>query len=333
MPLQLKSPKPYLDYPALVALLESRGMTISDKLRAERKLSQIGYYRLSGFWYPCRLIQKDSGERTIINTIIQKPVRLESFQPNTDFQSIIQLYLFDKKLRQLMLDAIERIEVHIRSVIAHEVGYHHPLAYQDQFFINPSQTRDWVDDRNGKTRNIWKEWTSKHKTQISRSREDCINWHKMNNQEMPFWVVVEAWDFGLMSKYYEILKQKYQNRIASRLGVSNASVLKDWLQEINTLRNRCAHHTRIWNQKNNAALPIIPNAYFNNLALDQNALERIYGLISIIWFLIQKIGPNSEWLNCIADLIDSKPNLLGCPYTSMGFGDEHGFPKNKFKPT
>ena len=40
------------------------------------------------------------------------------------------LYLLDKQLRQLMLDSIERIEVHVRIVIAHEVGYHDPLAYQ-----------------------------------------------------------------------------------------------------------------------------------------------------------------------------------------------------------
>jgi len=51
-----------------------------------------------------------------------------------------------------MLDAIERIEVHVRSVIAHEVGYHNPLAYQDPIFINPSQTKTWKDKR-GKTRN------------------------------------------------------------------------------------------------------------------------------------------------------------------------------------
>lgn len=147
----LALPKPYRDYPDLVALLESRGMTILDKSRAERKLAQIGYYRLSGFWYPCRIIKRDATGQVVLS-VSQKPEREERFQPLTDFQSIIKLYLFDKKLRQLMLDAIERIEVHVRSVIAHEVGYHNPLAYQDPIFINPSQTKTWKDKR-GKTRN------------------------------------------------------------------------------------------------------------------------------------------------------------------------------------
>jgi abortive infection bacteriophage resistance protein len=42
-------PKPHRNYSELVSLLEKRGMIIPDKKRAERKLSQIGYYRLSGF--------------------------------------------------------------------------------------------------------------------------------------------------------------------------------------------------------------------------------------------------------------------------------------------
>ena len=63
----LSPPKPHQSYQNLVALLESRGMIVSDKARAERKLSQIGYYRLSGFWYPCREIKKDQAGRYVID--------------------------------------------------------------------------------------------------------------------------------------------------------------------------------------------------------------------------------------------------------------------------
>jgi abortive infection bacteriophage resistance protein len=123
--------KPFLDYAALVALLESRGMVIADRHHAERKLAQIGYYRLSGFWCPCRKIKRNSAAQVVIDQRTRRPARDENFKPNTQFQCVIELYLFDKKLRQLMLDAIERIEVHVRSVIAHEVGFHDPLGYQN----------------------------------------------------------------------------------------------------------------------------------------------------------------------------------------------------------
>jgi abortive infection bacteriophage resistance protein len=43
-----RPPKPFRTYAELVALLQQRGMTVEDQARAERKLSQVGYYRLSG---------------------------------------------------------------------------------------------------------------------------------------------------------------------------------------------------------------------------------------------------------------------------------------------
>ena len=36
----------------LVALLESRGLVISDEAKAVRYLESIGYYRLSAYMYP-----------------------------------------------------------------------------------------------------------------------------------------------------------------------------------------------------------------------------------------------------------------------------------------
>lgn len=323
------STKPHRSYSDLVNLLESRGMIIPDKDRAERKLAQIGYYRLSGFWYPCRQIAKDSTGQYIISPTTGKPVRSEDFQDNVDFSDIIKLYLFDKKLRQLMLDAIERVEIHVRSVIAHEMGYHDPLAYQKTSFIQPRQCRDFRT-RNGRTRNIWQEWQKRQRDQINRSREDCILWHKSNSRSIPFWVTVEAWDFGTMSKYYEILNRKFQNRICLRFGLSNPVTLKEWLQAINTLRNRCAHHARIWNQVSSNPIPVTDDIYFEDLDLHENACKRIFGLISVLWFLVKKIGPSSDWISNVADLIDSKPSIACCPNVAMGFSNNQGFPRDKF---
>lgn len=305
-------------------------MEVAAPQRAERKLAQVGYYRLSGFWFPAREFVRDQHGQVTLCSVTQKPLRQDAFMAGASFDSAFNLYLFDKKLRQLMLDAIERIEIHMRSIVAHEVGYHNPLAYLDPSFINPKQTTNW-QDRRGKQRNTWNEWQTRQTEQINRSREDCIEWHRQNQKAMPFWVVVEAWDFGILSKYFEILKGSHQNRIAARLGVHNAKVLKDWLQEINTLRNRSAHHTRIWNQVASNPVPVLPtDAYFQGLALDQNALSRLYGLISVIWFLLRQIGPGSQWLHQVANVIDTKPDLPGCLFASLGIPSENGFPRQLF---
>lgn len=159
-------PKPFKSYAELVDLLISRGMQVDDPERAQRKLAQVGYYRLSGFWYVCRSLSRNGQGQ--VSPVNGQPVRAEQFLPGTTFEAVLDLYLFDKRLRQLMLDALERIEVHVRSVVAHEVGFHNALAYQDSSFINPSQTRNFVDRRTGRQRNAWSEWLLRQNDQISR---------------------------------------------------------------------------------------------------------------------------------------------------------------------
>lgn len=287
--------------------------------RAERKLSQVGYYRLSGFWYPCREIEfGDDGNAILIK---KKPKRLDTFLPNTNFEEIFKLYTFDKRLRLLLLDAIERIEINLKTVLAHELGRLDELAYQNPDFINPSQLEDYY--KSGQVKNAWIEWSARQRLELSRSREECIKWHKDCKRSMPIWVVVEAWSFGTLSKYYELLKRSHQNTISQRLGVSNPSLLVRWLQDINILRNRCAHHARVWNQTSNNPIGVPEGdtsdaIYFDRFALNDDSKKKIYGLITVIWYLIQQIGPNSDWIQHFIDEVNSFPDLPLCHKDSMG---------------
>ncbi|VVP21175.1 hypothetical protein PS862_03865 [Pseudomonas fluorescens] len=51
----------------MVALLASRGMQIHDPSGSERKLAQLGYYRLSGFWYPAREFKMNGLQQDVTN--------------------------------------------------------------------------------------------------------------------------------------------------------------------------------------------------------------------------------------------------------------------------
>lgn len=304
-------------------------MIVPNEARAQRKLAQIGYYRLSGFWYPCRKGKVDESGAYVKDPATKLPVREDNFQDGTNFDQIIELYLFDKKLRQLMLDAIERIEIHIRSVIAHEMGYFDPLAYQEASFIHPKVIADSTNKK-GVAINHWGEWLKKQEDLIRRTKDDCIIWHKKNNKSIPFWVAVETWDFGVMSKYFANLKGKYQEIICERLNISNKKILAGWLDTLNLLRNRCAHHARIWNWSSANAINVFDAAYFQKLNLDLAARKRLYGLICVTWYLVKKIGPSSTWINDVAFLIDNKPDIDCCPNSAMGFPDNSGFPMEKF---
>ena len=153
---------------------------------------------------------------------------------------------------------------------------------------------------------------------------------------MPIWVVVEAWSFGTLSKYFELLKGAHQNAIAARLGVSNPMILVRWLQEINILRNRCAHHTRIWNQTANNPLGIPTgdsedSLYFAKFDLTIESKKKLFGLIVVIWFLVQKIGPNSDWIQHIVAELENFPSVPFCYKSSMGI-PENGTDIDLFLP-
>ena len=87
--------KPLL-YTQQIELFKFRGLLIPDEAKAERYLNEISYYRLSAYALP---FQKEK----------------DKFDDGTTFQDVIGLYLFDRELRLLVLDAIERIEISIRS--------------------------------------------------------------------------------------------------------------------------------------------------------------------------------------------------------------------------
>lgn len=325
---EIKIVKPFKTYTELTQLLISRGMIVEDEQRLERKLTQVGYYRLSGYWYPCKEYFINSKGNVEIDPLTKKPKRTDQFLKDTSFNKVFDIYIMDKKLRLLMIDAIERIEIHLRSVIAHEIGEVDPLAYKNENFINPKETRNY--SKGGQERNNWKEWLKRQNSLIDRNKEDFIKWHRLSGKELPFWAVVEVWDFGTMSKYFKMLKQRHQNNVCKKLGIDNPKILVRWLQEINILRNKCAHHSRIWNYSLRSPLPVLDNHYFNCLDIEDKSKKSLFGLISILWFLVHNIGKNSKWIYHVKETLDSKSTLPGCEFSPLSKSSEEIFPIKLF---
>ena len=107
-------------------LLKSRGLRVENEKRALDYLERIGYYRLSGYAYPLR--QKEANNPTRYS---------DTFPPEISFEHILQLYIFDKKLRLLALDALERIEVALRVDVSYNLGAQDPLAHHDPKYFDP----------------------------------------------------------------------------------------------------------------------------------------------------------------------------------------------------
>ncbi len=90
-----------------INLLKSRGLSIKDEAQAKFYLKNIGYYRLSAYELP---FQRGDHSETH-----------HQFLPDTTFEQVLELYTFDRKLRLLVMDALERIEIAIKSFIINEM--------------------------------------------------------------------------------------------------------------------------------------------------------------------------------------------------------------------
>ena len=92
--------KPNLSVDDQISHLVAKNLDIPDPDRARRYLTNIGYYRLKAYAIPFYI------------------PGTKSFQPDVRFDDILSLYIFDRKLRVLLLDALDRIEIAVRSVIS-----------------------------------------------------------------------------------------------------------------------------------------------------------------------------------------------------------------------
>lgn len=119
-----------------IALLRTRGMEVNEQL-ARQWLSSVSYYRLSGCWYSYRVLPEPENPR--------EPQRADDFVPGTTFEEVVALYEFDRKMRTLVYDGIERIEVALRARIGELLNAKGALSYKDRScFREEFQHRDWL---------------------------------------------------------------------------------------------------------------------------------------------------------------------------------------------
>lgn len=216
--------KPPLTFEAQLDLLADRGLIIEDRQTALAVLSKISYYRFSAYCLPF----KDSADH---------------FRTGTTWERVIELYEFDRKLRILIMDAVERVEVAIRTdityILAHVYGAfgHHD---RDNFRSSFQHTQ----------------WLDKLTDEIAKSRETFIQHFREKYDGypcLPIWMATEVMSFGSLSRLYEGMKSTEQQKVSSLYSIPH-QVLRSWLRTLAFIRNVCAHHARLWNRE----LPVAP---------------------------------------------------------------------------
>ncbi len=269
----------------IIELLSERGMIIDDPKRAEHYLNFISYYRLSVYMLPFQ----DK------NNYFKKPV---------SFEKILRLYSFDRRLRLLSMDALERIEVAFRTVIINCMS----LRCGAFWLKNP----DCFHDKN--KRNTHASMLKEIQKQIERQKSAPSLEHYYQAYSLPeippAWIVFEILPFGCVSRIYENLKRPYRKEIAKKFGIEE-SILQSWFHALSILRNSCAHHSRIWNRK--YPFKIKKADVFPEL----DAAEGFYAFVLIMDILLKKIVQTPTWTRQLEKTLKEFADVVNP--TSMGF--------------
>ena len=198
--------KPWLSYQDQIALLQSRGMAVHDVPAAIEFLRHVNYYRFSGY------------------CLVFEAVR-HAFNPGTTFEQVRAAYEFDTTLRDIVTEALEVVEVDLRSAVAYWFGeqygaFGHTNAAN---FYHRFHHPNWQNDLQRETRRSTELYVSHFKATYT------------GFPNLPVWVVPELMSFGVLSRMFQGMLKVDRKAVAANYGVQ-PDVLESWLHHLSYVR-------------------------------------------------------------------------------------------------
>lgn len=277
-----------------VALLQSRGLHISDPERAGRYLLSIGYYRLSAYSIPFELSHG----------------QVHRFKENVSFDDILGLYIFDRKLRCLFWEALERIEVHIRAQWVYNLTTltGNPFAHLDP--LNFSKEQSYRQDLN------------KLRGYVDRSQKETFVRHFFENYDEelpPLWACVHLMTLGELIRWiHNTQDMSVKKKVAQSLGFTKYLPFYSFAVALTELRNVCAHHVRLWNRsfmKSPRTVKSLTVPGFDAF-LPIPSSNKLYIFAVLLAAVLKANNPKTSWPMRLGDLLSTRTSWQ---LASMGF--------------
>lgn len=276
--------KPPLSFADQITRLEQKGLYFIDKAQAEIQLASISYYRLSGYWYPFRVRDEHNNVSNL-------------FEADTNFDEVIFLYEWDRQLRSLILDAIERVEIAVRTQFTYHVGHTYgAFGHTNAQNFHPKFN--------------YQKWLNKLESEVHRSSDDFIRHYKSKYTEfptVPIWMLTEVISLGALSFGYGGLINDQKKGVEDKKAIAqhfnlHHKQLGDWLHTLTYVRNICAHHSRLWNR----SLAIRPDKTKDPkwLAPITPRNDRVFYILLMLRHLLRATGNGDDWITNSNQLLE-----------------------------
>lgn len=316
--------KHWLSVQDQVTKLASRGVGIPEDGSGAQLLRQVGYYRLTGYLYPFRQSE------TYMDAEGRSRVRvLNRYRPGTSIGDAAALIDFDRRLRMLILEGIERIEISLRMQIGYVLGRRSAFAHLEPGTFVAAFTDPQIDPDTGAP------LPSRHEQWITRIRErqngsdEAFVAHFRDKYEdrMPIWALTEIMELGHLSRLYGGLTNVLATEIATVYAAPSKRVMSSWIASLNYVRNVAAHHARIFNRKLVTApkRPSKGHVPLLDHLRDEESSKQVFGLynaLAVMAYLLRTIDSNSGWTGRVVELIGSFPRAGHLTQQSIGVPDD-----------
>jgi len=290
----MKFSKPSFSTEQQIALLNERGLSIPDPQNASHYLRHISYYRLRAYWLPLEVEHPNDTDHC--------------FADGASFEDALALYVFDRELRLLVMDAIERIEVSVRG----HWSYHLAMKYGSHGYLRPE---------NYLRADRFATAFSSLIEETERSKDTFVKHYKRkygDPEHLPIWMASEVMSLGHLSKWLGNLKLRSDRQAIARAYGLDEKVLVSVTHHLTYVRNICAHHSRLWNKQFTVTMTVPTNPAALSMAMNSSTDRLLYNTLVVIGYLMDVIAPGSGWRTRLILLRDSCPLA---PDTAMGFPD------------
>ena len=280
-----------LDTPDLLAMLKQRGLQVPNEQEALQTLSSVSYFRIACYFRPME-INKQTHE----------------FREGATLTQVLELYKFDTDLRDMVFGATRQIEVTFRS----RVNHHFSRSHTPFWFTQVDMAT------NG---HLFAEHLSSVDRELHRSKEEFIKEHFERYDRPSFppaWKTLETVSFGTLSKLYQNFYDKANKKaVAEDFGLPQHEFLNSWMESLTSLRNFCAHHSRIWNRRY-AVKPQMPRTLAGHkwLTFFSFLPDKIYPQLCCIAYLLNAIDSQNTFSNDLKRLLKKYPSI---DVAAMGF--------------
>jgi len=299
------TPKSFEDQ---VALLKSRGMLFDNEKRAEKYLAYIGYQRLSVYW----------------NVFYQNVQTKEHFIKGIKFEDILNLYIFDRKLRGLFLEASERIEICMKVLLSDSICIpsSDPFWYlnssyfnvrTDKFFINGEKQKELCDH------NWVLEKINDNLKKFSKNNSSLKRFADVRQTPIPSWELVDILTFGLFSNVMSLVKGENSLGVYQQFDLPK-KILDNWLECVVGVRNICAHYGLLYRRSFSNTPMSLSKSKKRTSTIDLEPYKMtFYAQFFVYSYLLNKISPTSSWTSRVKSLISEHISNPLLSYDKMGF--------------